>query len=227
MLPPMATTPTPDERGALESVVDAVKPRLRGWLHRGNGPAHRRRRDRPHRPCAEHPGPDRRRRLLRDGLASFGTSAVYHRGKLVPLAAGILKRLDHSNIFLIIGRQPTSRSRCSCSPARPAPCCSSCGSAPSRSAVPGVLGARPPLALHVAHLRRARLARGLLPRPPAQHGGPAIVALIAVGGLLYTLGAVVYGTARPNPSPRLVRLPRGLPTPSPWPPSPPTTWRRR
>ena len=33
-------------------------------------------------------------------------------------------------------------------------------------------------------------------------GGAAVVALIAVGGLLYTLGAVVYGTKRPNPSPR-------------------------
>ena len=29
-----------------------------------------------------------------------------------------------------------------------------------------------------------------------------MVTLIAVGGLLYTLGAVVYGTKRPNPSPR-------------------------
>jgi hemolysin III len=33
-------------------------------------------------------------------------------------------------------------------------------------------------------------------------GGPAIVTLIAVGGLLYTAGAVVYGVKRPNPSPR-------------------------
>ena len=32
----------------------------------------------------------------------FGTSAVYHRGNWSPRAAAVLKRLDHSNIFLII-----------------------------------------------------------------------------------------------------------------------------
>jgi hemolysin III len=35
-----------------------------------------------------------------------------------------------------------------------------------------------------------------------ENGGPVVVALIAGGGLLYTLGAVVYGMKRPNPSPR-------------------------
>ena len=33
-------------------------------------------------------------------------------------------------------------------------------------------------------------------------GGPWIVFWIALGGLAYTLGAVVYGTKWPNPSPR-------------------------
>jgi hemolysin III len=38
--------------------------------------------------------------------------------------------------------------------------------------------------------------------PLLHFGGPAVVILMAVGGVLYTLGAVVYGTKRPNPSPR-------------------------
>jgi hemolysin III len=33
-------------------------------------------------------------------------------------------------------------------------------------------------------------------------GGPAIVWLVAGGGLAYTVGAVVYALKRPNPSPR-------------------------
>ena len=33
--------------------------------------------------------------------------------------------------------------------------------------------------------------------------GVAVVVLIAVGGVLYSLGAVVYGLKRPNPFPRL------------------------
>ena len=38
--------------------------------------------------------------------------------------------------------------------------------------------------------------------PLYRAGGAAVVILIALGGLLYTLGAVVYGTKRPDPSPR-------------------------
>jgi hemolysin III len=38
--------------------------------------------------------------------------------------------------------------------------------------------------------------------PFLQHGGVALVTLIAVGGFLYTLGAIVYGTKKPDPSPR-------------------------
>ena len=33
-------------------------------------------------------------------------------------------------------------------------------------------------------------------------GGPAVVILIMVGGLFYTLGAVVYALKRPDPSPQ-------------------------
>ena len=33
-------------------------------------------------------------------------------------------------------------------------------------------------------------------------GGPLVVSLIAAGGLLYTMGALVYGLKRPDPSPR-------------------------
>jgi hemolysin III len=34
------------------------------------------------------------------------------------------------------------------------------------------------------------------------HAGTAVLVLMGVGGLLYTLGGVVYGVKRPNPSPR-------------------------
>jgi len=33
-------------------------------------------------------------------------------------------------------------------------------------------------------------------------GGAAVVTLLAIGGLLYSLGGLVYGIKRPNPSPR-------------------------
>jgi hemolysin III len=33
-------------------------------------------------------------------------------------------------------------------------------------------------------------------------GGVAVLVLVLAGGLLYSLGALVYGMKRPNPSPR-------------------------
>jgi hemolysin III len=34
------------------------------------------------------------------------------------------------------------------------------------------------------------------------HGGVAVLVLVAVGGLLYSAGGVIYAFKRPNPSPR-------------------------
>ena len=44
-----------------------------------------------------------------------------------------------------------------------------------------------------------------------RHGGVAAFVLLAAGGLLYTAGAIVYGLKRPDPWPRRLRLPRGVP----------------
>ncbi|HEX2704504.1 MAG TPA: hemolysin III family protein, partial [Candidatus Lustribacter sp.] len=38
--------------------------------------------------------------------------------------------------------------------------------------------------------------------PMLRGGGVAVMSLIVAGGVLYTLGAVVYATKRPDPSPR-------------------------
>ena len=46
----------------------------------------------------------------------------------------------------------------------------------------------------------------------AHAGGAAVLALVVAGGLLYTLGGLVYGIAA-QPEPALVRLPRGVPRP--------------
>src|SRR4051812_15074630 len=83
-------------------VPDAVKPRLRGSLHAGAIPA------------AVAGGV--LLVLLASGSAEvlataiyavstvllFAVSAVYHRGRWGPRAHGVLKRVDHANIFLII-----------------------------------------------------------------------------------------------------------------------------
>ena len=44
-------------------------------------------------------------------------------------------------------------------------------------------------------------ALGVLPQL-ADAGGMRVVVLLLVGGLFYSLGAIVYAMKRPNPSPR-------------------------
>ena len=131
----------------------------------------------------------------------FGTSAIYHRGTWGPKMTGFLKRFDHSNIFLIIAGSYT-------------PFALLLPRDQGRTmllivwigAIAGVLfrvlwvGA--PRWLYVpVYVALGWVAVFYLPAL-VQHGGWLIVGLVGLGGLFYTLGAVVYGIKRPNPSPR-------------------------
>src|SRR4051812_25210946 len=87
---------------AVDEFVQAVKPKLRGWLHLGTFPV------------AVVAGivlvvlADGTRATVASAIYAasaallFGVSAAYHRGQWSPRAEKRLKRLDHSNIFLII-----------------------------------------------------------------------------------------------------------------------------
>src|SRR5215210_7876952 len=103
------TTSEPPERGdsvsgrveeALGDAVAAVKPHLRGWLHAATFP------------LAVAAGitlvvlADGTRATVATAVYAttaallFGVSALYHRGKWSPRTERLLKRMDHSNIFL-------------------------------------------------------------------------------------------------------------------------------
>jgi hemolysin III len=131
----------------------------------------------------------------------FGTSAVYHRGNWSPRVAGVLKRLDHSNIFLIIAGTYTPFALL-----LPHDDARTMLLIVWSGAILGVLfrvlwvGA--PRWLYTPVYVALGWVAVFYLGPLLHFGGVAIVSLIAVGGLLYTLGAVVYGTKRPNPSPR-------------------------
>jgi hemolysin III len=61
---------------------------------------------------------------------------------------------------------------------------------------------RPPRWLFVGlYLALGWIAVGLMP-DVLRRGGVAVLVLLAVGGLFYTAGAVIYALRRPNPSPR-------------------------
>ncbi|MEV0196954.1 hemolysin III family protein [Nonomuraea sp. NPDC050691] len=179
-----------------------MKPRLRGWLHTGALPVTL---------VAGFAlvalGPTLQARLasaiyaITSGLL-FGISATYHRGTLGPRLAEVLRRFDHANIYLIIAGTYTPFALLALTGA-------------ARIAVLSVIwgGALTGVVFRVCWIGAPRwlytalyLALGwtaIFVMPQLLKGaGVAAVVLVAVGGVLYSAGAVVYGLRRPDPSPR-------------------------
>jgi hemolysin III len=129
----------------------------------------------------------------------FGISAAYHLGAGGPRTNAFLHRLDHANIYLFIAGSYT----------------------PFAVALPeygelllvlvwtiaiigtiiGVAWWSAPRWLVVgSYLALGWVAIGFLPVLWSAFGG-GVVTLIAVGGVLYSLGAIVYARKKPDPSP--------------------------
>ncbi len=135
-------------------------------------------------------------------FAMFGTSALYHRPTWSPRPRLWLRRLDHSAIFVLIAGTYT-------------PFCLLLGGRRGLAllaiawggALVGILRAmlwpRAPRPLAVG----LYLLLGWLVLPVLPHlyrvAGAGAVALLAAGGLLYTVGALIYATRRPDPFPRV------------------------
>lgn len=136
-------------------------------------------------------------------LAMFGVSSLYHRIRWRPRAHELMRRLDHSTIFFAIAGAYTPTAVVALAGwHRPAVLGSAWGGTaiglllqwlPVR--VPRVLST----SVYVVVGWSAALAL-----PQLFHGlGGVGFGLLLGGGLLYTLGAVVYATKRPDPWPRV------------------------
>ncbi|MGA4508105.1 PAQR family membrane homeostasis protein TrhA [Propionibacteriaceae bacterium G1746] len=185
----------------MDQVAAVVKPRLRGWLHTGMTP------------LIFLGGlvlliltPSIGGRTavavyLLSSLMLFGNSAIYHRGRWNDTVAGVLRRIDHANIYLFIAGTYT-------------PLAVQLLSGPSRVALLAlvwtaaaagvlfrVLWLSAPRWLYTAlYLLMGWAALGWLPQFWT-NGGPLVVVLVVLGGLVYSFGAVVYARKKPNPSP--------------------------
>ncbi|GGD14515.1 PAQR family membrane homeostasis protein TrhA [Nocardioides daphniae] len=193
----------------VEETLAEVKPHLRGWLHAGTAPV------------ALAAGvtlvalsPTTTTRIASSvfaltALLVFTVSAIYHRGTWSPRIQKFLQRFDHSNIFLLIAGTCT-------------PFAVLLLDGSDRWTMLGIVwtGALLGVAMQLWWSNHPRwvsapiyLALGWAPvfffggfiDGAMEYGramGIAVMTLVVVGGALYTLGAVVYGTKRPNPSPR-------------------------
>ena len=131
------------------------------------------------------------------GVMLFGTSALYHRGDWSPKAKALLKRLDHSNIMLVIAGSYTPLSYLML----PRPTATLLLWLIWSGALAGVIfrvvwvGA--PRWLYVPiYVLLGITALFFLPQFWAAGALPTI--LICVGGALYIAGAVIYGIKKPN-----------------------------
>ena len=142
-------------------------------------------------------------------LVLFTVSAIYHRGTWSPRAHGFLQRFDHANIFVLIAGSCT-------------PFAILLLDGAERWVMLGITwgGALAGVAMKVLWRGAPRwvsapiyIALGWAPvfffgdfvTGAMGYGeaiGTAVIALVVVGGGLYTIGGLVYGTQFPNPWPR-------------------------
>lgn len=189
-------------RESVTQAAEAVKPKLRGWIHAGMFPfvlaavivlvALS-----PTTPAKESTAV-----FALTSVLLFGMSTVYHRGTWSPRVTGVLRRVDHSNIFLIIAGTFTPLAVILLSPetAQVALWIVWVGALFGLTGRVIWLGAPrwvyTPIYVALGCVNLVFLSRF------AASGGAVIVWLIIAGGVAYILGAVVYAMKRPNPSPR-------------------------
>ena len=199
-------TPSPTDletAGATTAVAEPpveAKPHLRGWLHAGMAP------------ISVVLGivlvalspPEYRWAAALYSITAimlFGTSALYHRFNWKPRTKVLLKRLDHSNIFLIIAGSYTPFAVVLLPPDQEKVLLILVWSGALAGVLFRVFWVGAPRWLYTPiYIALGWVAVFYLPAFWSA-GGPAVVLLLAAGGLCYSAGGVVYALKRPNPSP--------------------------
>jgi hemolysin III len=189
---------------ALATVVAELKPRLRGWLHAyaaavsiASGAVL------VAVAAAFRGGPAGATTSVYAATVTllFGTSALYHRINWGPRGHALMKRLDHSMIFVFIAGTYTpiaalTLPRSSAVVVLVAVWTGAVFGVVLQSAWPSA-----PRWLSVpCYIALGWAAVFVLPQL-LRNAGVAALVLIAVGGIVYTIGGIVYGLKRPNPLP--------------------------
>ena len=133
-------------------------------------------------------------------IVLFGMSALYHRGAWGPKAKALLRRFDHANIFLLIAGTYTPIALLGLEPSKGMILLALVWGVALAGILFKVFWMGAPRFLSVAlYLGMGWIAVMYL--GDLLHASIAMMVLVAVGGLVYTVGAVFYATKRPNPWP--------------------------
>src|SRR5664279_5047124 len=191
-------TSAPTAEPVADSVDHAIKPRLRGWLHLGAAP------------LALAAAivlvclPRGAAEIASSSIYAVSAvllltvSAVYHRGRWSPPVLAALKRFDHANIFLIIAGTYTPFAVLLLEGGTRTALLAIVWTGAALGVGFRVFWVGAPRWLYVpAYIALGWVAVIYMPTF-ASHGGVAVMVLLAVGGLLYTAGGVVYGLRRPR-----------------------------
>lgn len=186
-----------------------VKPKLRGWMHAGTVPL----------ALAAFVvlivlSPTGATRVgsavfAASALLLFTVSGIYHRGTWSPRTWAFLRRFDHANIFVLIAGSYTPFAVLFLHGAAQATLLAVIWSAAIAGMLFRIFWTDAPRWLYTPmYIALGWAAVFFIPQfiegADRFSAGIAIavLALVASGGVLYTLGGVVYGLKRPNPSPR-------------------------
>ncbi len=185
----------------LRGTVEEIKPRLRGWLHAATWP------------LAFFGflvllvvADNIKVRVgvavfMVSALLLFGTSAIYHTGRWSDAAKARLKRLDHANIFVLIAGSYTPFSLLLLDTKDAVMLLSIVWGGTVLGVLFRVFWIGAPRWLYVPiYIGLGWAAVFWLPEFK-ENGSTAVLVLLATGGALYTLGAIVYGFKKPDPWP--------------------------
>ncbi|MGH3368817.1 MAG: PAQR family membrane homeostasis protein TrhA [Nocardioidaceae bacterium] len=185
----------------VRDVLHEVKPRLRGWLHAATAP------------LTLAAGvvlialsPNAATRIgsaifAASALVLFTVSAIYHRGTWSPRVWAFLRRFDHANIFLLIAGSYTPFTLLLLEGRDRTVLLTLVWVGAALGVLFRIFWTDAPRWLYVPIYVAVGWAAVFYFGDFVRNGGTAVVALIAVGGGLYTIGGIVYGVQRPNPSP--------------------------
>ena len=200
-----------DHDAALVVMADKMtelKPKLRGWLHAGSIP------------FVIAAGtvlvvlsPTTETKVgsavfIGSALLLFGVSAIYHRGTWQPAIWALLRRLDHSNIFILIAGTYTAFAMLLLHDNARIYLLSGIWAGALLGVLFRVFWTGAPRWLYTPiYIGLGWFAVFFIPDfiDGASRLGTATAvvtaALVVAGGLLYTIGGVIYGLKKPNPKP--------------------------